>query len=823
MPSYQESINQSLEYFKKDELAASVFVGKYALTDNDGDIKEPTPDFMHRRIAKEFARIEKKYPNPMSEEEIYDLIKNFEFVVPQGSPMNAIGNEYQIQSSSNCFVIEPCYDSYGGILKTDQEQVQLMKRRGGVGHDVSNIRPKGLHTNNAAKTTDGIGVFLERFSNSCREVAQGGRRGALMLTISIHHPEIETFINIKKDKSKVTGANISIRLSDEFMKAVKNDEEYEQRFPVDSKNPTIRKNVKAKQIWNQIIDAAWESAEPGLLYWDTAIRHTPSDIYKMYGFESTATNPCGEIILSNYDSCRLMVANLYSFVKNKFKKSSKFDFQLFGDVVYKAQRLMDDLIDIELEQIEKILKKIEDDPQPEFVKLPEKHLWLKIKQACQSGRRTGLGPTALGDTLAALGEIYGSETSIEMTEEIYKQLALNAYRSSINMAKERGAFSCWSYDLEKDHPFVKKIIDSLDEVTQKMYKKYGRRNIAITTTAPTGSVSVLTQTTSGIEPAYLLYYTRRKKINPNDKDAKVDFTDHLGDKWQEYKVYHHKLKDWMDITGETDIEKSPYYKATSNDVDWISSVKLQAAAQKWVCHAISKTCNLPNSATKELVSDVYMKAWEEGCKGFTVYRDGCRTGVLVSNEEKKPGLSFQEHSAPKRPKKLECDINQVTIKGESWTIFVGKYEDKPYEIFGGLSKYVHIPKKIKKGFLVKDKKKQNGSSIYDLYYGEEDVETKIHDIVSVFENPTEGAFTRTISLALRHGTPIVYIVEQLSKDDKDSDMYSFSRVISRVLKYYIQEGTKASDRKCENCEAENSIIYKEGCKTCINCALSKCG
>lgn len=722
--------------------------------------------------------------------------------------------------SLNCYVIDSCLDSYGGILKTDQEQVQLSKRRAGVGHDLSNIRPRGMATNNSAKTTDGIGIFMDRFSNSCREVAQNGRRGALMLSLDIRHPECVTFINIKKDKTKVTGANISLRLTDDFMRAVKENRTYEQRWPVDAKDPLIKKDVNAKEIWDMIIDSAWGSAEPGLLFWDTALKNTPSDIYSEEGFKSISTNPCGEIILSGGDSCRLLVLNLVSFVDHPFTEKAKFNYKKFDEYVIKAERLMDDLIDLELEQIDKIIKKVKSDPEPEEVKITELNLWLKIKDVCAKGRRTGLGVTSLGDCLAALGVIYGSDESIVVTEKIYKHMQVNAYKSTIILAKERGCFPVFDYNKEKNHAFVKKIIENLDDEYIEMYKKYGRRNIALTTTAPTGSVSVMTQTTSGIEPAFLLHYTRRKKINPDNRNVKVDFVDDMGDRWQEFEVYHHKYKEWMDITNKTKVEDSPYYKATSNDVDWIASVKIQAAAQRWICHSISKTCNLPNSATKELVADVYMKAWEEGCKGFTVYRDGCRSGVLVSTEAKD---TFTDISAPKRPKKLPCDINQVNIKGEKWTIFIGKFENRPYEIFGGLSKFVEIPKKYKTGFIQKDGKKPNGTSAYDLIYGETDEETLIHDLISVFDNPVEGSFTRTLSLSLRHGIPIHYLVEQLQKDDRDSDMYSFSRVIARVLKYYIKEGIKASDKICENCKAENSIIYKEGCKTCVSCGSSRCG
>lgn len=1227
--------------------------------------------------------------------EIYTEILEKEFCNENHEYVYTIGvdddHSYSVEGliSMNCFVIPSCEDSYGGILKTDQEQVQLSKRRGGVGHDISNIRPKGLVTQNAAKTTDGIAVFMERFSNTCREVAQGGRRGALMLTLSIHHPEVMTFITIKRDRKKVTGANISLRLSNEFMNAVKNNEEYEQRWPVNSKNPTIRKMVNAREVWNEIIHSAWLCAEPGILFWDNAIENTPSDIYTEYGFGSISTNPCfspdtmiavadgrnavsikdlaeegkdvavysydkitgkvsiktgrnpritgynrpmlrvhldddsyldvtenhkftlldgtekeakdlsygdslprflkrlepvkkggkdyyriygnvynqredkifehrliakhfksnewdlkyneaklngfaktgglvvhhkdynslnnspdnleimtfkdhcklhgeidnsgekngnfykvtneeliehgkiltkklnkrfthvdwlqyakennlpmtfsdyrkeslgsvlsfskriasglgidnvdvdprlietlnsmesqgynaeivgnivlvekvcevckntfsiehnrreqahcsyecslkyintnkeissrrlesvrnthkekaektsreqlriysklkfnlkrtpkqkeweseckenkipfrvgrtmkngfksyreviecgdrynhkvvkiekisnndvynitvddnhnvgivtkitqknngkyqydgvfvlqcGEIILSKYDSCRLLAINLLSFVENPFTDKAKFKYKELNEIAYKAQRLMDDLIDIEIEQIDKIIAKIKSDKESEELKVTELTLWNRIREACLNGRRTGLGITALGDAMASIGVIYGSDESIKVTEKIYKTLALGSYRSTIVMAKERGSFPVFSYKLEKDHQYVSKIIKNLDDETQELYKKYGRRNIALTTTAPTGTVSTLTQTTSGIEPAFLLTYTRRKKINTSDENARVDFVDELGDKWQNFTVYHHNFKKWMDISGKSKIEESPYYKATSNDVDWVASVKIQAAAQKWVDHSISKTCNVPANTPEELIAEVYEKAWEYGCKGFTVYRDGCRSGVLVAAEEETKKSTdqdkFTDHLAPKRPQSLDCDIHQATIKGESWTIFVGKFDGRPYELFGGLSKFVHIPKKYKHGILIKNKKRHtSGAGIYDLKYGEGEDQTVIGDVVTVFENPTEGAFTRTISLALRHGAPIQYVVEQLQKDEKDSDMYSFSKVISRVLKHYIKDGTEHSN--CPECKAAK-MIYKEGCIFCPNCGYSKCG
>ena len=1177
--SYDEAIRNSTVYFKGDALAAEVFVTKYALKDKFGTLLEDTPDKMHMRLARELARIENKYPNPLSEKEIFDFLDGFKRGVAQGSPMAGIGNPYQIMSISNCFTVAPPEDSYSGICFTDQEEAQIMKRRGGVGSDISTLRPKGMSTANAAGTTDGIGVFMERFSNTCREVAQNGRRGALMLTISIHHPEIETFINIKKDLSKVTGANISIRLTDEFLNAVKNNQEYEQRWPVDSKTPKVSKQVSAKYIWDQIVDSAWTSAEPGLLFWDTVQRETPTECYT--DFKSTSTNPCltddtwimtkygprqihellnknfvaivdgknynatkfyktgekevyklktskgyeinatsnhkiltenrgwvelgslntedkiivnkheelswggegtfdegwlvgemvgdgcynperyygqvcfwgrnkeymadlaskrvsslsynfrsdfnggkawldkydkisvisraldklseryiskkdksilpeleksssefckgflrgffdadgsvqgnltkgvsirlaqnnierlkvaqrillrfgivstiyenrkkegfyllpdnkgtkenkeyfcksmyelcisknmidkfeqligfedpdkklklanissdkkrdsyktsyttkfvsvekigvksvydctvsdvhrfdangimvhncSEITLSNYDSCRLFLINVFGYVQNPFNKTSKFNWDLYNKDVCIAQRLMDDIVDLEVESIDKIIAKVESDPEPEHIKFVELNLWKKIKNACVNGRRTGLGITGLGDTIAALGLTYGSDSSIGFTENIYKELAFGAYKSSVQMAKERGPFPAFDYELEKNHPFIKKIVE-LDETLTNDWKKYGRRNIALTTTAPAGSVSILTQTTSGIEPAFLVSYKRRKKINPIDKNPKVDFIDDMGDRWQEFTVFHHGYKMWMDVNGKTndDFSKSPYCKATSKDVDWESSVKLQGSAQKWVCHAISKTCNLPNDASKELVSKIYLRAWEEGCKGFTIYRDGCRSGVLVSDTKDKAVVdenSFVEHHAPKRPRELDCDIYHFSVKGEKWSAFVGMYQDKPYEIFAGRAEFVDIPKSKKHGKIFKNGK-------YNLIIGNGDDQITVKDLATIFENPTESSFTRTVSLALRHGTPVQYLVEQLEKGaDRDSDMFSLAKGIMRVLKSYIKDGTKiGSNKKCSQCQMEDSLIYQEGCLTCKGCGFSKCG
>jgi len=857
--TYNEAYEATLEYFAGDELAASVFVSKYALRDSNGNLLEKTPTDMHLRLTREFARIEAKYPNPLGENEIFGLLADVDHldatkmstmtleqlasesrgigaVVPQGSPMSAMGNPYKLQSLSNCFVIDSPQDSYGGILFTDQEQAQIMKRRGGVGFDVSTIRPKGLATANAAGTTDGIGVFMERFSNTCREVAQGGRRGALMLTISVMHPEVETFINIKRDLKKVTGANISVRLTDEFMNAVKEDSDFTLRWPVDLsvKEAKITKVVKARELWNQIIDAAWTSAEPGLLFWDTVKKMTPTQAYEHVGYGNVSTNPCAELILSPYDSCRLLLINLAKFANDAYLPTASFDFEKFKNVSAKAQKLMDDLVDLEIEAVDSILSKINSDPESDAVKRPEIELWQKIRKAASGARRTGLGITGIGDALAAIGVTYGTQESVSKTEEIYKVLALSAYRSTVDMAKDRGTFPVYDWKSEKTSPFLARIMES-DASLQADWAKYGRRNIALTTTAPAGSVSCLTQTTSGIEPAYLLSYTRRKKINPNDTLSRVDFVDQLGDKWQEYKVYHHGFKKWMDATGKTDdqISESPYWKATSNDVDWPMSVKLQAAAQKWVCHAISKTCNLPNDVTREVVADVYMAAWEAGCKGFTVYRDGCRTGVLVQDppkETKKVDSDSQpetmvESHAPKRPKELPCDIHRINVKGsegqESYLVLVGRLEGKPYEIFCGLSHHVEVPKKAKTGTLIKNGKK-DGVATYNLQIPVGDDDNLVFkDIVELFSNPNHGAFTRSLSLALRHGVPVQYMVEQLQKD-KYSDMQSFSRVLARVLKGYIPDGVKStSDKVCSECSS-NSLVYKEGCVTCAACGWSKC-
>jgi len=827
--THEQAMEASLEYFNGDQLAASVFVNKYALQDGEGNYLESTPHDMHKRLAAEFSRVEGKYPNGMNRHEIYGLLKDFKYIVPQGSPMSGIGNDTKIQSLSNCFVIEAPADSYAGILKTDQEQVQIMKRRGGVGFDISTIRPKGLPTSNAAKTTDGIEVFMDRFSNSCREVAQGGRRGALMLTISVHHPQIMDFIKIKQDLKKVTGANISVRVTDEFMRAVKDGTTYQQRWPVDKSDIEVQAIADANEVWNALIEGAHGSAEPGILFWDTAKSMTPADIYEEEGFGSVSTNPCGEIILSPYDSCRLMLVNLTSFVKNPFTSNASFDFGKFRNVSRKAQRLMDDMIDLEIEQIDKILFKIGIDPEDDEIKFYEKSLWRKIRHAALTGRRTGLGITGLGDAIAMLGQTYGSESSIKTTEEIYKWLSLASYEESIQLAKERGAFPIWNLQREEGHPFLDRVINSLTDESQEDYKKYGRRNIANTTTAPAGSVSCLTQTTSGIEPAFMLYYKRRKKVQG---DEEVTFVDELGDKWTEFNVYHHGFKQWLDST-EPDCEwekdnidvavsHSPYAGATANEIDWRAKVKLQSVAQKWICHAISNTTNLPSEIDVETVKDIYRMGWELGCKGVTVYRDGSRSGVLVSTDDKKEDKDiFKERHAPKRPDTLKCDIIHTSVKGTKWVVLVGLMDGKPYEVIGGEAEMIELPRRYKSGTLNKRSFKTTNSK-YDLTIGEGDDALCVKDVVSVFDNPNYAGYTRTISLALRHGVPVQYLVEQLQKD-KEADLFSFSKVISRCIKNYITDGTKASKQSCSNCGAEGTIIYQEGCQTCTACGFGACG
>lgn len=822
--SYEVVREASVSYFNGDELAADVFAAKYALQDLQSNLYESTPAAMHERLAREFSRIESTYPNPMTYDEILELLSDWT-VVPQGSPMSAIGNPYQVQSLSNCFVIKSPWDSYGGIMKTDAEEAQIMKRRGGVGFDLSTIRPKGLPAANAARTTDGIGVFMERYSNTCREVGQGGRRGALMLTISVHHPEVLTFVNIKRDKKKVTGANVSVRITDEFMNAVKSNGTYVQRFPVDGPGPyIIEKDVNARDVWESIVSAMRDCSEPGMLFWDTIKTRSPADAYESVGYGTVSTNPCGEIVLSPYDSCRLLLINVSKFVIDPFTPSARFDLDRFGRVVRKSQKLMDDLIDLELEAIDRIVEKVKADPEPDDVKEPELALWHKIRQAAVDGRRTGLGLTALGDAFAYMNMKYGSEESVDLTSEVYKTLALNSYRSSVEMARDRGAFPAYAYEVEHDHPFIKQIMAE-DSLLAEDYVKYGRRNIANTTTAPAGSTSMMTQTSSGCEPVVFVDAIRKKKNNPSDKNARVDEVDELGDKWQHYRVFHHGVKKWMEITGNTDVTQSPYHGSTVEEIDWIKKIDIQAAAQKWICHSISNTTNLPNNVSKEVVEKLAMHAWETGCKGVTIYRLGSRDGVILKepnvNVDGQPDDIVETH-APRRPKELKCDIHRVNVKGESYLVFVGLLNGKPYEVFAGLSEHVDVPKKARVATLMKNGKK-DGVATYNLKIpvGDDD-EVVFKDIVNLFDNPVYGAFTRTLSLALRHGVPVPYLVEQLRKD-KHSDIMSFSNCIARVFsKNYIPDGTKATQEKtCPDCKGTN-LKYQQGCVTCFDCGSSKC-
>lgn len=831
--SLEDVRKAALKYFGLDALAADAWINKYALKNSEGELLEKTPDQMHRRLAREFARVESAYTNPLSEDEIYDLLKGFKYIVPQGSPMSAIGNPYKIQSLSNCFVVQDPADSYGSILRADQEIAQIQKRRGGVGVDISNIRPRGVPVKNAAGSSDGIGIFMERFSNTTEEVAQGGRRGALMQTIHCAHPDIERFITIKLDGSKVQGANVSIRVTDEFMNAVVNDTDFTLRWPVEAsvEEAKVTKVVKARDLWKKMVEAVWgvggAGGEPGILFWDRILGWTPADIYADQGFRTISTNPCGELPLCAYDSCRLLVQNLLSYVKNPFLPTAEFDFELFNKHARVAQRLMDDIVDLELEAIDRIINKIQDDPEHEDEKIIELRLWKKIREKCVKGRRTGTGITALGDCVAALGIRYSSPESIVFVEKVYRELALACHASSVQLAKERGAFPVWKANAHVGHPFMEQLIANSSKETNQDFLKYGRRNIALTTTAPAGTVSIVTQTTSGIEPVYKLVYSRRRKVSQTEIDSGVvvDETDAAGISWKKYDVYHPSFKTWMDVTGKTNIEESPYFGATANEIDWVASVDLQAAAQKWVEHSISKTCNLPETATVETLSDVYMHAWKSGCKGLTAFRENSRKGILSAIEEKKvedevqPEMMVESH-APKRPKELQCEIHRAKVQGEDWTIIVGIFGGKPFEIFGGLSKFIEIPKRRKHGRLIKNGK-VNGVSTYNVSIPlGEDEDILIKDIVSTFDNPTFGSFTRMLSLSLRHGIPVSYVVEQLQKQESD-DMQSFSKVISRVLKQYIVDGTKLT-KKCNQCGV-GEMSYQEGCMLCTNCGWSKCG
>ncbi len=835
-----DAFQKSLIYFKGDELAARVWVNKYALKDSHGNIFELSPDDMHRRLAKEIHRIEKKYPNPLSEEKLYNLLKGFKYIVPQGGPMTGIGNNFQVASLSNCFVIgeDKPADSYGGIMKTDQEQVQLMKRRGGVGHDLSHIRPKGSPVLNSALTSTGVVPFMERFSNSTREVAQDGRRGALMLSISVKHPDAEDFIDAKLQAGKITGANISVKIDDEFMQAVVENKPYVQKFPIDSDKPVYTKEINARKLWEKIRHNAWKSAEPGILFWDTVIKESIPDCYADLGYQTVSTNPCGEIPLCPHDSCRLLAINLYSYVEKPFTKKAKFNFDLFREHVGYAQRIMDDIIDLELEKIDKIIEKIKNDPESEEVKRIELNLWKNIRRKAMEGRRTGVGITAEGDMIAALGLRYGSDNAIDFSVEVHKNLALSAYRSSVTMAKERGAFSIYDAEREKENPFVLRLKDADAGLYEDMLK-YGRRNIALLTIAPTGTTSLMTQTTSGIEPVFMPVYKRRRKVNPNDTDVTVAYTDESGDAWEEYNVFHHHFLTWLKVNkydadkvkhySEEEIneliKKSPYYKATSNDIDWMAKVKMQGAIQKWVDHSISVTVNLPKDVSEELVGDLYVEAWKSGCKGVTVYRDGSRDGVLISTKKEKKNTGLEYHQAPKRPKSLEADIVRFNNNNEKWIAFVGLLNGRPYEIFTGIAEEdaLPIPKSITKGYIIKNRD-ENGTKRYDFQYTNKYGFHITIEGLSYKFNPEFWNYAKLISGVLRHGMPIESAVELISSLHLDSEtINTWKKGVERALKKYIPDGTKAkAGKKCENCGSE-SLIYQEGCLICQSCGSSKCG
>lgn len=841
--SFDEAQEATLRYFNGDELAARVWVTKYALKDSFGNIYEKTPADMHHRIAGELARIESHYPNPMSHEELFGLLDQFRYLVPQGSPMTGIGNEYQVASLSNCFVIglDGESDSYGGILRIDEEQVQLMKRRGGVGHDLSHLRPKGTPVKNSALTSTGLVPFMERYSNSTREVAQDGRRGALMMSVSIKHPDSEAFIDAKMTEGKVTGANVSVRIDDDFMRAATEGSAYTQQFPVDSEHPDVTKDIDASALWHKIVHNAWQSAEPGVLFWDTITRESVPDCYADLGFRTISTNPCGEIPLCPYDSCRLLAINLYSYVKNPFTPQAEFDFELFRSHVAKAQRVMDDIIDLETEKIDKILAKIDSDPENEEVKGTERHLWEKIRAKTLKGRRTGVGTTAEGDMLAALGLRYGTTEATDFSEKVHRTLALAAYRSSVELAKERGAFEVYDTCREAANPYIQRLAEADSELYEEM-KKYGRRNIACLTIAPTGTTSLMTRTTSGIEPVFLPVYKRRRKVNPNDPEVHVDYIDDVGDAFEEYIVYHPKFIDWMETSGierrdnytqdELDalVEKSPYFRATANDVDWLEKVRMQGRVQKWVDHSISVTINLPADVTEELVGKLYVEAWRAGCKGCTVYRDGSRSGVLVSISKKSsaPEVSPMITNAPhvaKRPVELDADVIRFQNNKEKWIAFVGLVDGRPYEIFTGLADDevgIFCPKSVTKGKIIKAVD-DHGNKRYDFQFiNKRGYKTTIEGLSDKF-NPEYWNYAKLISGVLRYGMPIDQVLKLVGGLELDSQSINTWKMgVERALKKYLPNGTKASGQKCPNCGNE-TLIYQEGCLICTSCGTSKCG
>lgn len=845
--TYNEAFEASKKYFEGDELAARVWATKYALKDSQGNYFELTPDDMHRRIAREIARIERKYKNPMDEQLLFDLMNHFRYLVPQGSPMAGIGNNLQVGSLSNCFVIglkgEP--DSYGGIIKIDEEQVQLMKRRGGVGHDLSHLRPKGAEVKNSALTSTGLVPFMERYSNSTREVAQDGRRGALMLTVSVKHPDSEAFVDAKMTEGKITGANVSLKIDDAFMQAAIEGKDYTQQYPIHAEKPKYTQKINATTFWNKIIHNAWQSAEPGVLFWDTIIRESLPDCYADLGFKTVSTNPCGEIPLCPYDSCRLLAINLYSYVENPFTPNAKFNFSKFKEHVMYAQRMMDDIIDLEMEKIETIIAKIEADPETDEVKATELNLWKKIKDKTSQGRRTGVGTTAEGDMIAAMGLTYGTEEATKFSVEVHKTLALAAYRSSVMLASERGAFPVFDYKREVNNPFMNRLKEADSELYDLMVK-YGRRNIACLTIAPTGTTSILTQTTSGIEPVFLPVYKRRRKVNANDKEVRVDFVDESGDAFEEYVVYHPKFITWMNINGievkdnytqeqiDEIVAKSPYYKATSNDVDWLNKVKMQGAVQKWVDHSISVTINLPNDVSEDMVNKLYVEAWKSGCKGCTVYRDGSRSGVLISlkNEKKKTTENAEPSPADengfvthKRPIELDADVVRFQNNKEKWIAFIGLIDGKPYEIFTGIAdddEGIFCPKSVSKGKIIKVID-ENGQKRYDFQFvNKRGFKTTIEGLSEKF-NPEFWNYAKLISGVLRYRMPIAQVLKLVGSLELDNQSINTWKVgVERALKKYLPNGEKASGQTCPNCGQE-SLVYQEGCLICTNCGTSRCG
>ena len=848
--SYDEAFNASLEYFKGDELAARVWVNKYAMKDSFGNIFERSPEDMHHRIANELFRIESKYPNPVSKDEIFSMLDHFRYIVPAGSPMTGIGNTHQIASLSNCFVIgiEGDSDSYGAILKLDEEQVQLMKRRGGVGHDLSGIRPKGSPVKNSALTSTGIVPFMERYSNSTREVAQDGRRGALMLSISVRHPEAEDFVDAKMVEGKITGANVSVKIDDEFMRCATEEHPYHQQFPIDADKPLFEKDIDAAALWKKIVHNAWRSAEPGILFWDTIQRESIPDCYADLGFKTVSTNPCGEIPLCPYDSCRLLAINLYAYVKNPFTSEATFDFELFKRHVQLAQRFMDDIIDLEQEKIDRIIEKVKNDPQSDEVKFTEYHLWEKIKEKTAMGRRTGVGITAEGDMLAALGLRYGTQEATDMAIEVQRTLALSAYRASTIMARERGAFKVYDAEREKNNPFILRIKEADPQLYADMVT-YGRRNIACLTIAPTGTTSLMTQTTSGIEPVFMPVYTRRRKVNPNDPEVHVDYIDETGDAFEEYIVYHHKFLTWMQVNGfdtnkkysqeeiENLVAQSPYHKATANDVDWLMKVKMQGAIQKWVDHSISVTVNLPNSVDEDLVNRLYVEAWRSGCKGCTIYRDGSRSGVLVSTQKtekkKKEADAAAENNAAKqlpvlterRPEVLECDVVRFQNNKEKWVAFVGLLDGHPYEIFTGLQddeEGIVLPKTVTKGRIIKTIC-PDGTKRYDFQFENKRGYKMTVEGLSEKFNKEYWNYAKLISGVLRYRMPIENVIKLVNSLQLESENINTWKVgVSRALKKYVTDGTEAQGQKCPNCGHE-SLVYQEGCLICKHCGASRCG